>query len=504
MADYVHLPEIKLPEIQIIVERAGRAFVADKFQAGGFFRLPESTDAGNSANTANRPEAEKAEENQSATQNRSSGTAVLEGSTLAYPNAFLDYNGWQSGGQALYNEQLSEHLPITAGQRYSLLTMADGELASTIFWYDAEQKPIFRAGHSAGPNMGMIDATTFVDGFSAVAPANAVYARVFYRKHTNGKLWFGLTENIPDEWNEVLTKVVELNRNNHPIRFTAHRGAESSAPEETEFAFRRALELGFSVLEADIRKTSDGQYVLLHDETLDRTARVFDAEGNLIGGRPSEIPNGTEVYDRHGVKFESAEAVRKLATAKIDTLTFAEADRFDYSITLEKYHLGGSKANPIVKLSSFIDFCRRHNATARIELRSELEQADLRAIHAITTEGGMEKQVEYASFDLGLLSQISTLSPSAALTLPVGSVPDDALIKNFAQLKTPTNKLWLSASKTIINWDDAVNKILEANNIALEVWTLTKKSEYDAVKNAYVSGIISADSFQPSQLSFGK
>jgi glycerophosphoryl diester phosphodiesterase len=51
----------------------------------------------------------------------------------------------------------------------------------------------------------------------------------------------------------------------------AHRGASGCAPEHTFAAFDLALEQGADVLELDVRATADGELVLLHDPTLERT-----------------------------------------------------------------------------------------------------------------------------------------------------------------------------------------------------------------------------------------
>jgi glycerophosphoryl diester phosphodiesterase len=53
----------------------------------------------------------------------------------------------------------------------------------------------------------------------------------------------------------------------------AHRGASRHAPEHTMAAYDLALSLGADYLEQDLQLTSDGVLVVLHDDTLDRTAR---------------------------------------------------------------------------------------------------------------------------------------------------------------------------------------------------------------------------------------
>lgn len=53
----------------------------------------------------------------------------------------------------------------------------------------------------------------------------------------------------------------------------AHRGASAYAPEHTFAAYDLALEQGADYLEQDLQLTADGELVVLHDQTLDRTAR---------------------------------------------------------------------------------------------------------------------------------------------------------------------------------------------------------------------------------------
>jgi glycerophosphoryl diester phosphodiesterase len=51
----------------------------------------------------------------------------------------------------------------------------------------------------------------------------------------------------------------------------AHRGASGLAPENTLQAFSKALEIGVDGVELDVHGTADGELVVLHDRTLDRT-----------------------------------------------------------------------------------------------------------------------------------------------------------------------------------------------------------------------------------------
>jgi len=51
----------------------------------------------------------------------------------------------------------------------------------------------------------------------------------------------------------------------------AHRGASARAPENTLEAFRLAVEAGAGGLELDVHMTRDGEVVVIHDATVDRT-----------------------------------------------------------------------------------------------------------------------------------------------------------------------------------------------------------------------------------------
>lgn len=87
----------------------------------------------------------------------------------------------------------------------------------------------------------------------------------------------------------------------------AHRGAPrgSGLPENTLAAFRAATEAGADWLEFDVRRTSDGVLVVLHDDTVDRTTdgtgRVADmtlAEVRALPpGDDATIPTVEEVID---------------------------------------------------------------------------------------------------------------------------------------------------------------------------------------------------------------
>jgi len=82
-----------------------------------------------------------------------------------------------------------------------------------------------------------------------------------------------------------------------------HRGASGNYPENTMLSFQKALEQGADGLELDVHPTKDGEIVVIHDETLERTTNgkgfVKDTTlaelKKLDAGLGQEIPTLTEV-----------------------------------------------------------------------------------------------------------------------------------------------------------------------------------------------------------------
>ncbi len=61
----------------------------------------------------------------------------------------------------------------------------------------------------------------------------------------------------------------------------AHRGGANEAPENTLFAYHKALEAGADVLEGDVYITADDKIVVIHDETVDRTTNGSGSVRNM-------------------------------------------------------------------------------------------------------------------------------------------------------------------------------------------------------------------------------
>src|SRR5689334_5476315 len=89
-----------------------------------------------------------------------------------------------------------------------------------------------------------------------------------------------------------------------PITF-AHRGARVEFPENTIAAFRRGLELGASGLETDAWLSSDGEVVLVHDDTVGRSLRRQRVRSTTAAELARHgVPTLAELYETLGTSYE--------------------------------------------------------------------------------------------------------------------------------------------------------------------------------------------------------
>jgi len=107
----------------------------------------------------------------------------------------------------------------------------------------------------------------------------------------------------------------------------AHRGASAYLPEHTFLAWDRAVELGADYIEQDLQMTADGVLVVLHDGTLDRTARgpAGDCAGPVIEKtleqlRRCEVSSWKVEQLRERGELERAEALAAMPVQSIPTL----------------------------------------------------------------------------------------------------------------------------------------------------------------------------------------
>ncbi|OPB36140.1 phosphodiesterase [Trichoderma guizhouense] len=78
------------------------------------------------------------------------------------------------------------------------------------------------------------------------------------------------------------------------IRVAGHRGHSAGAPENTFAAFRKAREIGGKgvTCETDLAVTKDGELILLHDDTVDRTTDGHGLASNMTYLEISKLDAG--------------------------------------------------------------------------------------------------------------------------------------------------------------------------------------------------------------------
>ena len=94
-------------------------------------------------------------------------------------------------------------------------------------------------------------------------------------------------------------------QSNKNIYIAAHRGWDGKYPENTMEAFKMALTLGVDQLETDVHVTKDGELVLIHDDTVDRTTNgkglvrdlTFAEIRELDAGNGNKIPTLIELME---------------------------------------------------------------------------------------------------------------------------------------------------------------------------------------------------------------
>lgn len=231
-----------------------------------------------------------------------------------------------------------------------------------------------------------------------------------------------------------------------------HRGYRGKgACENTLPAFIDSKAKGFVYVETDVRFTSDNVPVLLHDDTINRTA--YDSEGNSMS---------------------------KQTAVPIANITYEQALTYTFGT--------GSYAVPITTFEDFIYWCKINNIHPYIELKTgSREQIGL--VYTLVEKYGMVKYCTWISFNLTLLAYVHDLDPRARLGY-LGT-PSEAGIQSFLALKTDQNEIF---------YDTTVGSITEANckacqdvGIHMEGWTTSDRATIIRCSKIGVSGITTDD-----------
>ncbi len=223
----------------------------------------------------------------------------------------------------------------------------------------------------------------------------------------------------------------------------AHRGASGSAPENTLAAFQLALEQGADGVELDVQMTKDGEVVVIHDETVDRTT------------------NGS---------------------GWVKDLTWDAISSLDASNGFPQY-----AGVHIPSLSQVFDLLADSSMTINIEIKdSQVPYPGLaETILQMVDQRDWEYRVTVSSFNhltLAHIRQIGSLMNTGVLFSDVLFEPWDY-----------AHQLWATALHPHFLYVDTVPSLIhEAHNSLLEVnvWTVNEVSDIDRMLARGVDGLI--------------
>lgn len=222
----------------------------------------------------------------------------------------------------------------------------------------------------------------------------------------------------------------------------AHRGASAYAPENTLSAFKKAIEMGADGIELDVQMTKDGELVVIHDETINRTSNGngYVKDYTLAALKQYIFDNGFDGYNKE--RIPTLREVYKLM--KDTTLTI--------NVELK---------NGII-------------------LYKGIEEAVLK----LAEEMGMTERIIYSSFNHYSMRRMKELAP----TVQAGILFSDGWI----DVSEYGRKLGVDALHPAFYHLQEPHFIQKAkeNHLAVHVWTVNKEKKMVEVLNAGVDAII--------------
>ncbi|MBQ7837672.1 MAG: hypothetical protein IJ395_03520 [Clostridia bacterium] len=151
--------------------------------------------------------------------------------------------------------------------------------------------------------------------------------------------------------------------------FTAHRGLSNVAPENTAPALEEAGKKGYYAAEFDITPTKDGVWILMHDDTLDRTT---NGEGYVSDYTCEEIMN---------FSIDTGHGIENYPDLKVSTLEEALDICEKYSMRAMIEIKGGKPEN----MASVLEIIEGKNLTVE-PLIIDFDSDRLEAVRALDSE----------------------------------------------------------------------------------------------------------------------
>lgn len=230
---------------------------------------------------------------------------------------------------------------------------------------------------------------------------------------------------------------------NTPQLVIAHRGASAYAPENTLAAFLLAAELGADAIELDAKLSRDGQVVVIHDQTTDRTTGFPGRVASLTLDQLRQLDAGASFDPRFsGEKIPALEEVLQ-----------AVADRLLVNIELTNY---SSPFDPLPQ--QVVELVRRMK---------------------------LERRVLFSSFNPIALRRTKRLAPE----IPTGLLlmaSEKPYLRRFFSAIAPFNAQNLQDELI----DPAVVEHWHARGVGVYAWTVNQTPRLQELLGMGVDGVI--------------
>ena len=235
----------------------------------------------------------------------------------------------------------------------------------------------------------------------------------------------------------------------------AHRGARSIAPENTMFALEQARQCGSDLWETDVQLTADGELVLFHDDTLERTTDF--ASCLEFQGRKDHLLN----------QFSYAE-LQKLNAGS----WFIDSDPYG-TIKSGEVSLNDFQAIDMQRIPSCreaLEYCQKHQFPINLEIKNQkdpaLGVATIEKLLDLVDGTDMADLVLISSFNHGYLRYVRQQSKTLATAALVEESHPENLIEYLHDLGCDAyHPHWSLADQDLVC---SLNK----HEIEVNVWTV--------------------------------
>lgn len=262
-----------------------------------------------------------------------------------------------------------------------------------------------------------------------------------------------------------------MNEKRYPVMNIAHRGARSLAPENTLAAARKAVEIGADWWELDVAMMADGQLVVLHDDSLERTS---DAASVFPERAPWDVHTFTLAELRRldfGSWFNQLDPFGQIAAGMVSS-----AD--------QKKFVG----EPIPTLEEALSLTRDHDWFVDIEIKDHTGYAGDAVVPEnvvkLVQDLGMVDKVMISSFNHGYIQRVKAVDPRIGICALVEDRPHPDPVGLVHQL----NAQGYNPGSDIITPEQV--KSLRAQDIPVYIWTVNDEAELRQWVDAGVNGII--------------